>query len=177
MAFRYFAYGSNMLSSRLRKRCPSATKISNASIEGFQLVFTKPSKDGSGKGGLVPKTEALCHGVLFELSEADLPALDRAEGAGYGYERVSTFTVIGSDKTMQGVTTYLPTRFNDQLNPYDWYLALVIAGAQENKLPSPYIDMLKSVPFEEDPKWERKGRLTAVDVIRETGIVDYRALL
>ena len=43
----YFAYGSNMLTARLHKRCPSARILGTAVAPGLVLRFWKRSKDGS----------------------------------------------------------------------------------------------------------------------------------
>jgi hypothetical protein len=45
----YFAYGSNMKSSRIKskKRAPSAKAIGRAKLKGKRLAFNKVSKDGS----------------------------------------------------------------------------------------------------------------------------------
>ena len=46
----YFAYGSNMLTARLRERTPSATPIGIGRLTGHVLSWDKRSRaDGSGK--------------------------------------------------------------------------------------------------------------------------------
>jgi len=47
---KYFAYGSNMLTRRLKAplRAPSAVARAVASIAGFAVRFHKVSADGSG---------------------------------------------------------------------------------------------------------------------------------
>ena len=55
--FFYFAYGSNMLDSRLKDRCNSASKIKPSTgsqhlLKGWKLNFSKESRDRSGKGNI-----------------------------------------------------------------------------------------------------------------------------
>ena len=131
MTFLYFAYGSNMLTERLcaDKRCVSARALGVAYADGHKLEFSKLSKDGSGKGALVRSEGARAYGVLFEIDDGDLRALDREEGRGYGYERKEDFVVRFAD-TAELVTakTYLATRHDPSLRPFDWYLALIVAA-------------------------------------------------
>jgi predicted AAA+ superfamily ATPase len=49
----YFAYGSNMLSTRLIARAPSARAAGLGSVAGMSLQFHKTSTDGSGKCDMV----------------------------------------------------------------------------------------------------------------------------
>jgi len=161
MSFLYFAYGSNMLSSRLKNRCSSAKKLFVATADNFELNFSKRSNDGSGKGGIKSKTGSIVLGVVFQISDCDLPALDRAEGKGYGYERINDFQVSSLKEGQVLTTTYIATDVNPNLKVYDWYLALVLAGAIENEFPRKYIKNLRSAPFEADPCKARKSRVVA----------------
>ncbi len=85
---RYFAYGSNMLTARLRERVPSATAIGIGQLLGHALRWDKRSwQDGSGKcdAEATSRNDDVVWGVLFELDPEDKPALDKAEGVGAGY--------------------------------------------------------------------------------------------
>jgi gamma-glutamylcyclotransferase len=50
----YFAFGSNMLLERIKKRVPSARALGIATLGGYALRFNKLSKDGSAKANIVP---------------------------------------------------------------------------------------------------------------------------
>lgn len=87
----YFAYGSNLLPSRLRERCPSARAVGAAAWPGHRLEFAGSSAAWAG-GGVATAREvagAALPGALFELSDADLAALDRFEGEGRTYFRIA----------------------------------------------------------------------------------------
>ena len=80
--FIYFAYGSNMLTERLRmrKRCPSAEPIGVAEAQGYRLVFKKESEDGSSKATLARGEHSdKVYGVLFQINKAELGRLDAEE--------------------------------------------------------------------------------------------------
>lgn len=129
MTFLYFAYGSNMLSARLKARCPSAKVIGKATALGYALEFTKPGQDSSGKATLLNAAGHDTPGVLFEIAKSDLAELDRAEGAHRGYVRNDQFRIeLAGQNAARVATTYLASKTEAHLMPYDWYLALVIAG-------------------------------------------------
>ncbi len=75
MTFHYFAYGSNMLPSRLLDRCPSAKPIGVALAANVGLEFSKMSKDGSGKATLAPLVGSTVPGVIFTIDTAERAAL------------------------------------------------------------------------------------------------------
>src|SRR4051812_8017072 len=97
--FLYCAYGSNMLSRRLRTRTPSAIANGVGYLSGWRLTFDKVSTDGSGKCDIEPTPHPTdwVYGVVFEISCGEKAALDTAEGLGKGYreERVTVITSSG----------------------------------------------------------------------------------
>jgi gamma-glutamylcyclotransferase len=172
---RYFAYGSNMLSRRLRARVPSAKALGLATLSGYRLVWHKCSRDGSGKCDVVSTSDPadIVSGVVFEILAAEKPALDRAEGVSAGYAEKEVVVTMGS--TLLTTLTYVATRTDATLCPYDWYKALVIAGAQEHGLPPEYIAALEIVQAKSDDDAERRAAnrallpLTSTD---NTGVDD-----
>lgn len=149
---RYFAYGSNMLTARLRERVPSARAIGIGQLVGHALRWDKRSwRDGSGKcdAEATGRKDDVVWGVLFELDPEDKLALDKAEGLGAGYleETVNVLTEPGQVTAV----TYYATDKDASLRPYHWYKALVIAGAREHGLPASYRSRLELVVTVSDP--------------------------
>ena len=149
---RYFAYGSNMLTARLRERVPFATPIGIGQLEGHALRWDKRSwRDGSGKcdAEFTGKRSDVVWGVVFEIDPEEKLALDQAEGLGNGYmeKAVNILTEAGPITAV----TYLATDKDASLRPYHWYKALVIAGAREHGLPSSYRTLLELVITVSDP--------------------------
>jgi gamma-glutamylcyclotransferase (GGCT)/AIG2-like uncharacterized protein YtfP len=167
---RYFAYGSNMLTARLQRRCPSARAFSIACVEAVELHFRKRSVDGSGKAMLAGSEVrgACAHGVIFEIDESELGALDRSEGRGRGYHREDRFQVmVGADARPVRVMAYIadPEAIEPKLVPYDWYLGLVLAGAREHALPLPYIEALAATRSMNDAVADRPSRQEALELL------------
>ena len=154
----YFAYGSNMSTARLRERMPSCKPLGIATLPGHALRFHKRSVDGSGKcNAFATGNDVSVTGVLFGFDPAERAALDKAEGAGNGYEH-ATVTVINERGRRRKVLTYLatPDYVDDSLRPYDWYKDLVLAGGREHGLPPGYIaEYIQSVEAIEDPNKTR----------------------
>jgi gamma-glutamylcyclotransferase len=138
----YFAYGSNMLTARLTARCPSAKPLCVAEVSGHDFIYGKRGKDGSAKATLIRQDNSIVYGVLFQIAPADLGHLDLIEGRGFGYEREDDFSVVttGAGLALKACTYLAPEEFIDRsLQPFDWYHALVLAGAAEHGLPGHYV--------------------------------------
>ena len=130
----YFAYGSNMSSTRLALRVPEARSLGAARISGYRLCCNKRGKDGSGKANLMLAQRADAWGVLFALPADRWATLDRYE---VGYERVPCeVRLAGSptpaERTATRAEMYLALEpEDDEIVPFDWYLAHMSAGAAE----------------------------------------------
>lgn len=174
MTFFYFAYGSNMLPSRLLGRCPSAKAVGLGVARAWSLKFSKISKDGSGKATLVAAPNSAIPGVIFQIDLGEREQLDQHEGVGFGYKRDDDFVVEGSAGP---TSSYFGTALDQALRPFDWYLATVIAGAEYHRLDADHVSALRSTLFVNDANLERKTRAAAIQAMREHGIHDYRKLL
>jgi gamma-glutamylcyclotransferase len=163
----YFGYGSNMLTARLQARVPSATPVTTAMLQGWTLRFHKRSRDGSGKCNIVSQNGSHVHGMVFEVSDADLYALDEAEQRGRGYKRRDVTLQSGPTTIEAFAYVAQPAYVDDALLPYDWYHALVLAGARQHALPSPYVAEIKAVHSYPDPDRERRRKHQAL--LREAG--------
>lgn len=159
---RYFAYGSNLLFSRLHARCPSIHRLGIARLAGHALSFTKPGGDQSGKCGIAaagPGDYVL--GVLYAMSVKDRLVLDEIEGVGHGYESkdivVSAGHAPGQDAPPIHCFTYYPTLTAFDLSPFDWYKEFVVRGARENGFPDDYLQRLLAVSEREDPDQSRRA--------------------
>lgn len=138
MTFRYFAYGSNLWVPQMRSRCASARPVTTGVLEGWMIVYDKPSTDGSAKLNIRPDPDGSVPGVVYELSDEDRPALDAAEPL---YEPIEV--TVGGDQLL----TYTYQGEASERPPYDWYVAIVLLGASSHGLPTDQLD----VATEPDP--------------------------
>ncbi|HEV7276612.1 MAG TPA: gamma-glutamylcyclotransferase family protein [Devosiaceae bacterium] len=153
---RYFAYGSNMYSPRLRYRVPGCEVIAVARLPGFQLRFHKLGRiDRSAKcdafhTGLA---QDVVIGVLYEMPAAEKSGLDAAEGRGHGYEEQGV-TVLLPDGSPIDAVTYVatPDAIDPDLVSLSWYKDFVMRGAAEHALPAEYVARwIESVATIDDP--------------------------
>jgi gamma-glutamylcyclotransferase len=147
----YFAYGSNMLSSRLRERAPSGIKVAVGWVPNHRLTFHKRSSSNSGKcdAETTQGAEDRVWGVIFEIDSVQKADLDLLEGLDRGYSE-KTVEVISGEKRFSAVM-YYATDKDPSLKPFSWYKELVVAGAREHLLPHEYIASIENVESIEDP--------------------------
>lgn len=164
----YFAYGSNMLQERLRARVSTAKPVAIGLVRDYRLDFAKISVDGSGKGDMVPSDGGEVWGVFYELDAAQQPDLDAHEGAHYERQEIE----ISLSAARHKAQVYLAEsgRRDPARIPYDWYLALVIAGARQNGLPDAYTRALESTAFDVDLFEDRVTRQDALNALAEAGM-------
>ncbi len=160
----YFAYGSNLLRERLLPRGPNLDFVGRAALTDHRRTFDKVSDDTSGKCALEAALGEMAHGVLWSIPHTDLAQLDRHEGVGKGYEQC-VMPITRENGEVEQAVTYRATRRQHGKQPFDWYLALVIAGATQQELPSEYVDRLRGIPFRRDEDASRKSRCDALDAL------------
>ena len=156
----YFAYGSNLLSTRLIRRCPKTRLLGTARLHGWQVNFTKYSwMDGSGKATIDAHASAQTEGVLYDLPSDDLDTLDQIEGVGKGYDRIE-ISVQKGQSTHQAAT-YVASRPRADLAPFDWYIGLILAGCAEHRLNDETARRFRAIPAISDPEPDRPSQIEA----------------
>lgn len=158
----YFAYGSNMSTSRLRQRAPSALPVGIAYVTGRRLTFDKPSGD-SGKADAKPtgRPSDRVWGVLFDIRDLELNDLDGHEGVPTHYRRVSV-DAHRADGTRASAMLYEACLHREGILPFSWYLEHLLIGAREHGLPEEYIESLSHRPTKSDPDRGRAARERAL---------------
>ena len=143
--------------ARLKGRTPSAVALGCHMLKEHDLRFHKSGKDGSGKcdACFTSNVGDAIYGVLFKIDPAEKPALDKAEGLGYGYDEKEV-SVIAQGGATTNATMYVATKICENLKPYTWYVNHVLVGAMEASLPDSYITTkIASVETVEDRDRER----------------------
>lgn len=166
---KYFAYGSNMLTEWLRTRVPSAVNPTRYALRKHRLRFHKKSIDCSGKCNVVATgSEAdVVHGVLFDIDNAEIAELDKAEGVGCGYRRDEITLLLDGLEIRAFVYVAEKDAIGEALVPYRWYYDLVVTGSEQHSLPSDYVAGLRAIPFAQDPEPDRRSRLAALKALKQ----------
>jgi gamma-glutamylcyclotransferase (GGCT)/AIG2-like uncharacterized protein YtfP len=143
----YFAYGSNLRSSRLRERIGSAQVVCAARITDHRLSLAKHGRDGSGKATLVESVGGIVWGVVYAIDPGEWPRLDAFER---GYTR-TRFQVASEREKRLTVTTYVAPETAPDPTPFGWYKRLIVDGAREHGLPAAYVAALERLPERDAP--------------------------
>lgn len=167
----YFAYGSNMLRERIchPNRVPGARWLQTGYVIGRKLAFHKRSKDGSGKCDipLSGRSTDRVYGVVYEVPEEQMGALDAVEALGHGYCR-TTIEVLSEDLSPLTADVYLgdPPYLDPALSPYTWYKDLVLCGARQNGFSQQLLNAIADVPALDDPLPNRPAAREAAEAMK-----------
>ena len=139
----YFAYGSNMSTTVMAKRCPGAFVLGAGQLTAHRLVFNLPSQRWGGyAANVVPDTRSAVWGVLWNVTENHLVSLDRVETR---YDRYPIM-VAQNDSDLMAMTYKVKASLVSPNggSPDPTYLASILDGAIEHGLPDNYVRALRS---------------------------------
>lgn len=151
IVMRYFAYGSNMDPAQMAVRCPDAVARGVGYLKDHALCFPRHSVNRAcGVSSVEPKVGHNTWGVIYELNEADLTALDKSEGyridrdpSANAYNRVEV--KVYCDGQLVEMETYVASPQPGSHVPSDQYLSHLLAGASHHGLPGEYQQYLKGL--------------------------------
>ena len=149
----YLAYGSNLHPLRLTARVPSARPVGVVEMPGYALAFHKRSVDGSAKC-LVYADQGRPHkvyGAIYALDAREKGDLDLHEGKGNGYYEQHLPLPLKDEMCTPYLYLAQPTHIDPGMVPYDWYKALVLAGARFHGFPAEYVADIEATPSRPDP--------------------------
>ena len=139
----YFAYGANMDASAMAARCPASRLIGLARLNRHRFIIMK-----EGYASVLRDPARTVWGVVWDLSLADVPALDRYEGVAGGLY-VKATQPVASDQGVKRALIYLGRSTSAGI-PRPGYLESVLAAAQAAQLPGPYVQEVRG--------WLRRAR-------------------
>ena len=148
----YAAYGSNLHPRRLRERIAAARLVGTSFLREYTLRFHKRGMDRSAKCGLAGCGQG-AHVAVYEIDDGDKRKLDRIEGVGRGYDAGDVLVPgFGICCTYFASESYI----DERLQPFDWYLEMVLLGCREHGFPAAYSERIAALPAIEDTDPERR---------------------
>jgi gamma-glutamylcyclotransferase (GGCT)/AIG2-like uncharacterized protein YtfP len=108
-------------------RCPGAVCLGPAWINDYALVFRYFAD-------IEPAAGNWCDGVLWEITEDNLSALDRLEGYPYHYTRFTV--VVHTDRGSDSALVYQMTDQSYEQPPSGHYYNMVAEGYVQNSVPT-----------------------------------------
>lgn len=137
-----FMYGSNLYLKRLRSRASGWNGQSKrAFLPNYELRFNKRLLKGGVAANVMFHLTRKVWGIIVELDDNDLEAMDRYEGHPYHYERkkIDLFSENGSQVSAYVYIAH-PQHIIEEKLPTSEYLGYFIRGAKMCGLPLDYIN-------------------------------------
>ena len=123
----YFGYGMNTHPEQMAKRCPDATLVGVAYLDNYRLVFRNHADIEIDTGSSV------C-GVLWEVSDKDMIALDRLEGFPRYYLRQRVLVETTTESYVAWV--YSMEDQDYEMTPSQSYYDMCTAGYKHHGVPT-----------------------------------------
>lgn len=142
----YFAYGSNLSTRFIRDYTPSATFVMRAELPNYRVEFRHHSENlQGGISSIVETPGELVKGVIYEVLEAELEALDILESVPEGIYRRDTYILMGEDGEWQRGDLYRVSNPTGPYTPSSSYVDFMIEGAREHGLDADYVEQLVAI--------------------------------
>ena len=123
----YIAYGSNLDTDQMLRRCPDAITIGRSTVEDYKLVFRGNSR--SGVANIEPCVGQSVPVGIWSISPSDEDALDWYEGYPRLYVK-KAFTLPVRGKTILGMA-YVMTPGHRITAPVKQYLNTILEGYKD----------------------------------------------
>lgn len=150
----YFAYGSNLNSVAMRRRCPDARAAGTASLAGYAFFIGI-----DGWGSVRPSRGGVVHGVLWRLTARDMAALHAYELLHKGLYDVRYLPVRYGAKRVRAMIYLLHRRGAGRPRP--GYVPLIAAAARGWQMPERYV---RSVERWSVSRWTGAGIVDVGDL-------------
>lgn len=141
----YFAYCNLMDIELMRSVAPSAVAIAVARLPDHEMRFAKCRDPAHGGCTLARVPGAETWGVHYELSAADMAALDASAGIAEGRWAHTPLTVHTADGRTIATLTYTIPNDRGPHRPSDSYVGPIHKGAAALGLPEAYRRRLREI--------------------------------
>ena len=146
----YFAYGSNMQAATFAgRRGIAPSRALAARVLGSRLCLDKTPllPIGESFANLISEAGAETCGVLYEITADEMAHIDLTEGVLLeNYRRIEIEAVPLTATTPLRAYTLVSDKHSPELQPSEYYMALLIEGAETHGLPPEWIAMLRAIP-------------------------------
>lgn len=135
----YFAYGSNMDRAAMAQRCPRSNPVGRARLARHRLYLM-----ADGLASVAPDPKAFVYGVLWNLAQSDVAALDRFEEVGRGRYKKIVQPVLREPFGAAQAMIYVGVDGVD--GPHlPGYMQGLVAAARSWELPAAYVAYLEAL--------------------------------
>jgi hypothetical protein len=132
----YFAYGDRMNSESMTNAVPAARFVGPGRLDGYRLAFNVFSRSwGGGGANAVPDRTAGLWGVLWEIPDGDMAALEPVNRPDDGTDPELDVEVVGPAGPVHA-RTFAVASHEAFIRPTDRYADLLKAVAEGHGLPA-----------------------------------------
>ncbi|WP_375455585.1 gamma-glutamylcyclotransferase family protein [uncultured Methylobacterium sp.] len=132
----YFAYGANMDAAAMASRCPASRPVGQGRLHRHRFIIMR-----EGYASVLRDGRRTVWGVLWELAQADVPALDRYEGVAGGlYIKASQPVAMAGGVRRALIYLGRSAAFGV---PRPGYLDAVVTAGEAARLPAAYLRELR----------------------------------
>ena len=126
---KYFAYGSNMDSSRMIDRGVKFSSREYAKLDGYKLVFNKKASKGDFSYANIIISDDFVEGALYDVTEEGIKLLDKFEGYPNHYKKINLFVSDKNDNKFESLV-YIASddKICEGLNPTSDYIEHLLKG-------------------------------------------------
>lgn len=142
---KYFAYGSNMDSQRMKDRGINFSKKEPAILKDYKLCFNKQASRNPNEGyaNLIPKEGTATEGILYEINDEDIEKLDKYEGYPNHYDKKTIKVKLKNGNEVDALVYLAQSdKTKNGLKPCKEYLNHLKQG--EDLLSEKYSNLLES---------------------------------
>ena len=138
----YFAYGSNLYINRLKKRVGDWKASQKAVLNGWKLVFDKPSTNWGSAANIRKNSNEQVFGVVYLLTEKQFKKLQKYEQGYIEIEIPRESLDLNLNEHDIPILTFIYTNKPSLKNPRPKYLKFIIEGLKQHGFK---IDIIKKV--------------------------------
>ena len=128
----YFAYGSNLWRQQMAVRCPEHREVGPGRLNGWRWIVTT-----RGYASIVVSEGDYVLGTVYELSVADVLALDRFEGVAQKAYRKDMIAVDVNGQELDCLVYIDPVV--EVGEPKEEYIARINSGIRDADFPEAYV--------------------------------------
>ncbi len=142
----YFGYGSNLSTKYTKPYFPTAKIIKRAMLPNYHIEFRKYSTNL--KGGISTIMLApgeFVEGVIYDVKEEELEAMDVLEKVPEGLYRRDTFMVYGKDGEWVKADLYRVSTPKGPYKPSKKYVGYMLDGMKEHKFEEEYMEKFQKI--------------------------------
>lgn len=129
----YFAYGSNMNKTQMKKRCPNARGLGKAILKGYKFIINT-----RGVATVIESKDDYVEGVLYEVTDDCLASLDCYEGVSSKLYERKELKVEYENKIINAYI-YIATCKEESKNSRENYIETILDGSKDFNLSDDYI--------------------------------------